>query len=118
MKSVWETINGKKILLARYDHLTLDELRLEMKDVEKQVVSQPEGSVLLLINIVGTIITPESFTLFKDLASRTKKYPYKTAVIGISGARKTMLDIIVKVSGLAVAPFDTLEEAKAWLTKP
>jgi hypothetical protein len=39
-------------------------------------------------------------------------------VIGISGVRKAMLDIVVKVSGLAVSPFDTLDEAKAWLVKP
>jgi hypothetical protein len=60
MKSSWEMISGKKVMFANYDHLTIDELRAEMKEVEKEVVKEPVGSVLLLVNILGTIITPES----------------------------------------------------------
>jgi len=118
MKSVWENFKGRNILMARYDHLTLEELRVEMGEAVQEVNKCPPGSVLLLVNVVGTLISPEALNLFKDTALKTKKQIHKTAVVGISGARRAMLEMVVKFSGMAVEPFETVEEAKDWLVLP
>jgi hypothetical protein len=118
MKSSWMTYQDKKIFYARYDNLNLEDLQKEMNAAVEEVRRQQPDSVLLMINTAGTIITPAALNLFKDIAVATKKYVRKTAVLGISGARRTMLDIVVKFSGMNVVPFDDENQAEAWLVQP
>jgi hypothetical protein len=115
MKSTWETYNGKRLFLVRYDHLSMDGLRAEVGVVEKEAMLQSRNSILMLIETAGTIISPEALNLFKDVALRTKSVARKTAVLGVTGARRSMLDLIVKFSGLSLVAFDDAQQAKDWL---
>jgi hypothetical protein len=117
MKSCWETFKGKRLFYAHYEHLTLSELRVEMDAAEKETLKQPRDSVLLLVGTAGTIVTPVVLNLFKNVALRTKPYIHKTAVLGISGARKTMLDIVVAFSGMQVVAFEDEQKARNWLVQ-
>jgi hypothetical protein len=118
MKSSWEAYKGKKIFYARYDHLTLEELQTEINFVKNEVIQQSPDSMLALINVAGTIITPAALNLFKEIAVATNKQAHKTAVLGITGARRMMLDVVVKFSGMKVVPFDDETQAKDWLLVP
>jgi hypothetical protein len=40
---------------------------------------------------------------------------HKTAILGITGARRALLDIVVRFSGMQVVPFDDVQKAKDWL---
>ncbi len=115
MKSVWETHKGKKIFYARYDHLSLEEVRSEVAAVEKEMLKQPPDSVLLLVDITGTIISPEALNLYKNVALHSNKILHKTALLGVPGARKTLVDIIAKFSGLSASSFDDGQKARDWL---
>lgn len=115
MKSSWKIYQGKRIFFARYDKLTIEELRSEIGAAEKAILYQPSGSVLMLIDTTGTIITPEALNIFKNTALRTKQYMSKTAVLGVTGSRRVMLEMIVKFSGMKLVSFDTLQQAKDWL---
>jgi hypothetical protein len=42
----------------------------------------------------------------------------KSAILGMGGARKTLLDIVSKFSGVNVAGFDTVEQAREHLVAP
>jgi hypothetical protein len=48
----------------------------------------------------------------KESSARTTKHVHKTAVLGISGFRKVLLDAVSRFSGQCFAVF---EEAKDWL---
>ena len=117
MQSTWETHKGKKIFFARYGHLTIEDYRAEIDAVEKEMLRQPRDSVLLLVDIAGLIITPEALNLAKNVALHSQPYVRKTALLGMTGARKAIVDIIVKFSGMKVEAFETVEQAKDWLVQ-
>jgi hypothetical protein len=117
MKSSWETYHGKRIMFARYDHLSAQDLRTEISCVVKEVIQQPAGSVLMIIDVTGTIISPEVLNLFKNVAVETKSYAGKIAVLGITGARRTMMDMVVKFSGIHLEAMDSAQQAREWLVK-
>ena len=112
MKSYWETYKGKQIFFAHYDHLSLAEYRAEVQAVEEEMMKQPPKSVLLLMDTAGIILSPEALNLAKNTALRCNPYLRKSAILGMGGARKTLLDIVSRFSGVNVAGFDTLEQAR------
>jgi len=115
MKSTWETYKAKIFLMARYDHSTLEELRIEMGEAEKEVYKHPAGSVFIywLILLVRSISPEALFPFLKDTALRTKKHIPKTAVwLEISGAKRALLEMVVKFSGMVIEPFDPLIRLK------
>ncbi len=115
MKSGWEIYKGKRIFRGRYDHLTLDEIRAEVSAVEKEMVQQPVDSVLLLVESAGTDASPEALSLFKNVALHSNKYVRKSAILGVTGVRRMILEIIVRFSGMNLIPFYDEQEAKDWL---
>ncbi len=117
MQSAWETYKGKKIFFAKYGHLTPEVYRAEIDAVEKEMLAQPRNSVLLLVDTVGLLISPEALNLAKNVALHSQPYVIKTAILGMSGARKTLLDIVAKFSGMKVEAFDTADQARDWLVK-
>jgi len=90
MKSVLETYKGKEIFYANYSNLSLEQIREEVGAIEKELVHAKENSILLLVNSSGTIISPEVLKLFKNLSLNSKKYIRKSAILGITGARRLL----------------------------
>ena len=117
MKSYWTTHQGKKIFCAHYDHLTLDQLRVEINDAVSAMRTQPESSMLTFVDVRGTLIGPEAFSCFKDLAMNSKKYAKRTAIVGVTGAKKVMLEMVIKLSGLTILPFEEERQALDWLAQ-
>ena len=116
MKSSVEIYKGKRIFIARYDHMTLQELRSEVDEV-KAYMSQnlTKEDMLVLVDTTGTIVSPEVLKLFKEMSANSSQYKTKTAIVGMSGPRKTFLDIVSKFSKASVVPFEDNETAKDWL---
>ncbi len=117
MKSTWDTYKGKKLFNARYDLLKFDEIAPEVNAIEIEMRKQPLDSVLLLVNATGVPITPNSLDMYKNVALRSKLHVRKTAILGITGARQAVMNIVVKFSGMQVTAFDNELQAKEWLTK-
>ena len=115
MRSHWEEYKGKRIFIGNYEHLTLEEYRAEAAEVEKEMLKQPPDSVLLLVETAGLIMSPEALSLTKGLTKRTQPNVHKTAILGITGARRALLEIVVKFSGMKVVPFDDIQKARDWL---
>ena len=80
--------------------------------MEEEMLTQPPKSVLLLVETAGTVISPEALNLFKNVASHASKLLKKTAVLGMTGARRMILDIVAKFAGMGVVAFDTEEQLK------
>ena len=87
MKSGWITHKGKRIFVARYDHLTVAESRIEVAEVEKEIFKQPPNSALMEVTTTGTILAPEALGIYKNTSMACKPYLKKTVVMGMSGPR-------------------------------
>jgi hypothetical protein len=117
MNSNWQTYKGKRVFLADYSHLTIEQVRTEVVEVEKELVKQLRNSVLLLVKVERTIISPEALNLFKNVALHTQPYVRKSAILGMTGVRRTFIDIVAKFSGMTVMAFETEAQANDWLAK-
>jgi hypothetical protein len=83
--------------------------------VEALLQKQPVNSMLLLVDVTGTLISPSTLNILTKTSMDMKKYIHSTAVLGVEGVRVQLLDMLVKASGLPVKSFKTEDEAKSWL---
>ena len=117
MKSKWITHAGKSIFhIDLSDFWTdADALRTELDEASAITCQQPEDSLLVLTDVRGTVLSSEVLNIGKESSAKTTKHVRKTAVLGISGFRKVLLDAVSRFSGQSFAVFEDAEEAKDWL---
>jgi hypothetical protein len=116
MKSSLEVYKGKKVFVARYDHMTLDEVKVEVEAVKHFMVNAPEKSALVMVDATGTLISPEVLNKFKEISSNASgNLTTKTAILGMSGPRKVFLEIVSKFAQNKTVPFDDKQAALDWL---
>jgi hypothetical protein len=118
MKSEWITHQGQAIFCYDYTGFGLDVagLKAEMEAAQAVIEQQPENSMLILVDIRGTVVSREVSGLIKENARRTKPYAQKVAVVGVKGVVRVIADSIGRLTrGTPQAFFDDLEEAKDWL---
>jgi len=116
MRSNLEEYKGKKVFIARYDHLSPDGVKAEIEEVKKYMTTISENSARVLVDTNGTIISPDVLNQFKQISSQAShNMATKTAILGMSGPRRTFLEIVSKFSQNKTIAFDTKEEAMDWL---
>jgi hypothetical protein len=116
MKSGLEEYKGKKVFVARYDHLTMEQIRSEVEEVKQYMGTNPGGSALVLVNTEGTIISPEVLNQFKQISLQASgQLKTRTAILGMNGPRKTFLEIVSMFSKNKIVPFDSQQDALDWL---
>jgi hypothetical protein len=117
MRSKWIEHKGKRIILADYSGFRADlpGLKSEVENASDLTMREPLNSVLSLVDVTDTSGTPEVMDYLKTAAARTKPYVRKMAVVGVQGYKKILLRAVIAVTGQAIQPCDTIEEAKEWL---
>ncbi len=120
MQSEWITHKDKLIFLSNLSgfHTDAAALGAELAEGDVIVCQQPENSLLVLVDIRDTVGSAEAVQLLKDSALETKKHARKTAVVGISGFRKVLLDAINRFAGRSIVTFNDFDAAKDWLVEP
>ena len=116
MKSGPEIYKGKKIFCAHFDHLTLEELQVEVQEIVEYMTGPAETIRLILVDSTGTIISPAVLNEFKKISTAAgEKKPDKSAILGMTGPRKVLLEIINKFSKNPTFPFEDKQSALDWL---
>ena len=118
MKSKWIEHKGKRIFYVDCTGFGSDSeaLRAEAHAIIELVTQQPENSIRALSNAEGTVGTPENLNILKGIVTRTTRFVRRRAVIGVSGIRKALLDIINRATGnKPFASFSDETAAKEWL---
>jgi hypothetical protein len=118
MRSKWISHQGHKIFYYNYTDFGQDTegLKAEIKAAQSVTKQQPENSMLILVDIQGTVVSREAAALIKENAERTQPYAQKVAVVGVKGVVRVIADSIGRLTrGTPQTFFDTLEEAKDWL---
>lgn len=119
MKSKWIEFNGKRVLYQDFSNYFFNEKAVmeELREVQSLVISQPDNSVLILSNFSNTEITSNLMPLLNESSSKTKSHVRKTAVLGITGVKRTLGDLLSRITGQPLMYFNTEQEAKEWLTR-
>jgi len=119
MKSKWVTHRGKRIMYSDYTNFEIDlqGLQTEVNAVDDIICREPDNSVLLLVNVRNTTATVEVVELFKKSSARTTYHLRKVAVMGVSGVRRMLHDIVTRFSGQETTIFDDVDAAKDWLAE-
>jgi hypothetical protein len=118
LKSQWITYKGKKIFYANYSNFGSDTVGLahEIEAVIGALSNEAAGSVLTLSDVGGTDGTPSAMGIMQNAASRLAPFARKRAVVGLTGIRKSFLNLVNKFAGhQTYSSFDDMEQAKDWL---
>ena len=112
----WIEFKGKKILYANFLNMKDDAQNRQILELEMKMIAQSAEPVLLLVNLEGATMSPESSQYTKEQLMKFGPKVVKSALVGITGFKPVIVDGIGRaVSGLNQRIFSTLDEAKEWL---
>lgn len=119
MRSEWIEYNGKKIFYQNFSGLFYNSaaVKAELAEVQKIVKSQPKDSVLVLTDMRDTNVGADLLPVMNAASSATKDYVKKTAVLGVTGIKQKLADLLTAITGQPLKYFDDPELAKIWLTQ-
>ena len=119
MRSKWIEYKGKQIFYQDYSQhfFNYQAVKDELEEVQEIVVKQAPNSLLVLANFTDTSIAGDLMSALNAGSIRTKDHVRKTAVIGVTGIKKRLADMLTKLTGQPLKYFDTESEAKEWLVQ-
>lgn len=119
MRSKWIEYNGKRIFYQDFSKLFFNStaVKAELEDVQKIVMAEPKASVLVLTDMRDTTVGSDILPAMNTASAATKDHVRKTAVLGVTGMKRKLADLLTSLTGQPLKYFDDLESAKRWLTE-
>ena len=119
MRSKWIEHRGSKIFYQDFSELfyNYDSVKKELGEVQQVVTEQPLGSLLVLSNFTDTTIAGDLMNILNESSRITKDHVKKTAVLGVTGVKRRLADMLTKLTGQPLKYFDDEYLAKEWLIK-
>jgi hypothetical protein len=117
MRSKWIEHKEKKIFFQDFSNLEYDTdaIKQELEQVQAEVVSHPKDSLLVLSDFRGTHITGEVMPILSASSAKTKDHVRKTAVLGVTGVKRTLADFLTSLTGQPLKYFSLEYAALDWL---
>lgn len=112
--------NGKEIAYLNYQGLGLEQMLQALEDAVKVAEKRSaagEKPRPVLINITGAYAVPEFMEKSKEVGKRTRHITSKSAIVGITGAKKILLQAYNLFTNVNMKVFDDEQSAKEWLIK-
>ena len=110
------TYKGEEITYLDYRGKSLEEIKAILADAAEQALKENKQRYLLT-NISGIFAVPEFMEAVNDATRKTKHLTLKSAVVGVTGAKKLLFNMYNTVIGKEAKAFDDEESAKEWLIK-
>jgi len=119
MKSRWIEHNGKKMFYQDFSNqfYNAEAVKKELEEVQQIVLAEPENSVLVLSNFTNTELSSELMPILNEASKVTKSHVRKTAVIGITGIKRYLGDMLSRITGQPLTYFESEAKAKDWLAE-
>lgn len=119
MRSHWIEYNGKKIFYQDFSKLFFNSaaVKAELDEVQKIVKAQPADSVLVLSDFRDTQIGSDLLPMLNAASAATKAHVHKTAVLGVTGIKRKLADLLTALTGQPLKYFDDAEAAQKWLVE-
>ena len=119
MRSNWIEYKGKRIFYQDFSKHFYNSaaVKAELAEVQKIVLGEPEGSVLVLSDMRDTNIGSDLLPSMNAASAATKNHVRKTAVLGVTGMKRKLADLLTSLTGQPLKYFDNIDTAKAWLVE-
>ena len=119
MRSNWIEYKGKRILYQDFSQnfYNSNAVKEELAEVQQIVMAEPLNSLLVISDLRDTEIAGDLLTAMNAASRATKAHIRKTAVLGVTGVKRQLGDLLTKLTGQPLQYFDTLEAAKNWLVE-
>jgi hypothetical protein len=119
MRSNWIEYRGKKILYQDFSKQFYNSaaVKAELAEVQKIVLGEPENSVLVLSDLRDTNVGSDLLPSMNAASATTKSHVRKTAVLGVTGMKRKLADLLTALTGQQLKYFDDFESAKSWLAQ-
>lgn len=117
MRSTWIEYKGQRIFYQDFSKMFYNSaaVKAELEEVQAVVQAQPNNSVLILSDMRDTNIGSDLLPAMNAASAATKNHVRKTAVLGVTGMKRKLADLLTALTGQPLKYFDDLEAAKAWL---
>jgi hypothetical protein len=118
MKSLWIDHKGKRIFYADYSGFGSDHLALhqEVDEAVSEIASEPEKSVLVLVNFENSDASMSNLAVMRKLIPNANRAVIKRALLGLGGSRSFFITTFSNVTGgTSLKAFDSREKALDWL---
>ncbi len=117
MRSNWIEHKGKKIFYQDFSKHFYNStaVKSELIEVQKVVLAEPKNSVLVLSDMRDTNIGSDLLPVMNAASTATKNHILKTAVLGVTGVKRKLADLLTALTGQPLKYFDDVESAKNWL---
>lgn len=110
------THKDRKILHIDFSGCSSEEMMTYMREAQRIISSQPEGSVLTLTDVTNARYNRKVSAALKEFANANKPFVKAAAVIGVTGMKEVILNAIILFTRRNFSLFDRIDEAKEWLT--
>lgn len=119
MRSTWLEHKGKTILYQDFSRNFYNSaaVKAELEEVQKLVLEQPMNSVRVLSDFRDTNVGTDLLAAMNSASAATKSHVNKTAVLGVTGMKRKLADLLTAVTGQPLKYFDNIEAAKEWLAE-
>lgn len=119
MRSNWIEHEGKKIFYQDFSKHFYNSaaVKAELAEVQKVVISEPKNSVLVLTDMRDTNVGGDLIPAMNAASAATKSHVRKTAVLGVTGMKRKLADLLTALTGQQLKYFDDIELAKSWLVE-
>lgn len=119
MRSHWMEYKGKRIFYQDFSKLFFNAtaVKAELDEVQKIVKAAPKDSVLVLTDMRDTNVGSDLLPAMNAASAATKEHVRKTAVLGVTGVKRKLADLLTSLTGQPLKYFDDIESAKNWLTE-
>jgi hypothetical protein len=119
MRSQWIEFEGKKIFYQDFSKLFYNSaaVKAELLEVQEVVKAEPNNSALVLTDMRDTNVGTDLLPVMNAASAATKAHVKKTAVLGVTGIKRKLADLLTAVTGQPLKYFDDIESAKRWLTQ-
>ncbi len=119
MRSYWLEHKGKKIFYQDFSRQFYNSTAViaELEEVQKVVKAEPRGSLLVLTDLRDTNVGPDVLPAMNAASAATKDHIHKTAVLGVTGMKRKLADMLSTLTGQSLKYFDDIEAAKNWLVQ-
>ena len=117
-KNHFITYKDKEIYYIDYkgllDKELLNTIIVNVKKIEE--LGEKRGKLLIIFDYTDTFASEEVMEYLKSNIEYLK-YIKKSAILGIIGIKKILLNVFNKLTNSHTVAFNTIEEAKDWLVK-
>jgi len=119
MRSNWIEHKSTKILYQDFSKNFYNSaaVKTELAEVQKVVLAEPKNSVLVLTDMRDTNVGGDLIPAMNAASAATKSHVRKTAVLGVTGVKRKLADLLTALTGQQLKYFDDIELAKSWLVE-